>query len=68
MRKVNTPRCLKCNRTSTVEVTNEEYVALTRDLNIQQALPERDANFRELVKTGTHPACWEKIFVGSEES
>lgn len=34
---------------------------------IQDALPERDADFRELVKTGTHPECWDTMFPEEED-
>jgi hypothetical protein len=30
--------------------------------NIQDALPELDADQRELLMTGTHAHCWEKMW------
>jgi len=60
-----TPPCIACHETSIIELTEEEFAALQRPGYIQSALPDRDADFRELVKTGIHPACWDSMF--SEE-
>lgn len=68
MRTVGTPRCLLCNKSSQLEITDEEYTALVQEkLHIQRAMPNRDASFREMIMTGTHPECWEKIFEESED-
>jgi hypothetical protein len=34
-------------------------------LNVQEALPELDADQRELLLTGTHAHCWETTFGGA---
>lgn len=72
--KVITPPCVVCNQESEVKLTLEEYRRLTQTRDdgrpfylIQDALPERDAGFRELVKTGTHPACWDAMFASAAE-
>lgn len=64
-----TPECWVCHGRSHVGLTPEEYEALNaRDEQgrpahlIQDALPNRDADFRELVKTGIHPECWATMF------
>ena len=56
-----TPPCMLCQEPSVVELTRTEFAALNGGGYIQDALPERDAAFRELVKTGTHPNCWETL-------
>lgn len=66
---ITTPPCMVCSQTSTLIITIEEWQRLSAiDDNgrprylIQDALPERDSDFRELVMTGTHPECWSQIF------
>lgn len=63
---VKTPPCIVCDAPSIVELQRAEWVALQGGALIQEALPTRDADFRELVKSGTHPACWAEMF-GDEE-
>ena len=63
-----TPACPFCNERTKVQITDLEFTMLTevgpdgRQRPIQDALPTRDAAFRELVKTGNHPACWTGMF------
>lgn len=66
MTTITTPRCIVCNASSEVDLTDAEVAALPTML-IQDALPEREADFRELVKTGTHPACWDAMFAEVED-
>jgi hypothetical protein len=63
--RLTTPPCVHCERTSEVTLTATEFMALcTPDLLIQEALPERDDDFRELVKSGIHKECWTEMFNG----
>lgn len=66
--KIYTPTCLKCGAKSIVELTDTEHSAVKANLLIQHALPNRDDSFRELVKSGTHAACWDEMFGGSQFS
>jgi hypothetical protein len=62
-KEVVTPPCTMCGRESTVVLTDEEFTVLS-DPNrplMQRALPGRDADFRELLMSGTHPECWDKM-------
>jgi hypothetical protein len=34
---------------------------------IQDVFPDMSVNDREMLITGTHPACWDKLFPGEEE-
>ena len=70
MLKVKTPPCVMCNETSVVEVTPEQYAELVAGVkHIQQIFPEKDASARELLISGTHAQCWEKLFgLDSEDS
>lgn len=61
-----TPPCIHCHQTSEVTLTDAEVDALPR-MAIQLALPDRDADFRELIKTGIHPPCWDAIFADDIE-
>lgn len=62
MAQFTTPACLGCNKTSTVELTDDEARALNSDVAIQRALPDWSADDRELLITGTHPKCWDDLF------
>ena len=64
---VRTNPCIHCGVSSLLELTGEEIRNLQAGLYIQTALPTRDAGFREQVKTGTHPACWDAIFADDED-
>lgn len=64
---ITTSPCIICKEVSTVELSREEQTALGSGALIQHALPERSDGFRELVKTGTHPECWDKMFMGFDE-
>lgn len=61
-----TPKCMVCKNSEIVEMTEEEFSSFTNGLGLMVSFPERDADFRELVKTGTHPECWDKIFADDE--
>lgn len=71
---ITTPSCIGCGEASVVELTDDEYDLLNEKRAdgrpahlIQNALAERDADFREHVKTGTHPECWAAMFPEEEE-
>lgn len=63
---VTTQPCVVCGRQSQVEMTEEELAAFRRERFIQDALPHWPADQRELLISGTHPACWTTLF-GPEE-
>lgn len=62
MAVIMTPRCMACGEASIVELTDSEQVALDSGALIQNALPHRTADERELLITGTHGECWDKMF------
>lgn len=71
---IETQPCMVCGKTSKVILTIEEWQRLNAQDGfgkslylIQDALPNRDADFRELVKMGTHSDCWNEIFAGEED-
>lgn len=65
---IETPACMCCGQRSFLTITAEENAAYfeRREL-IQLAFPNRDADFREQLKSGTHPACWTEMFGDDEE-
>ena len=67
MATITTVPCIVCHESSVLEITDEEKAALESGAHRQDALSNRDADFRELVISGTHPACWEKMFGGDED-
>ena len=60
-----TRRCMVCGKSDVVMLTPEELAGVEAGEPIQVALPDRPSDFREMLITGTHPECWNRIF--SEE-
>lgn len=58
--------CPVCGEQVEVEVAVEEYNMWHGGALIQNVWPHWTAEQRELLISGTHPACWEKLF-GEEE-
>jgi hypothetical protein len=56
-----------CGKTSTSDLTDDEWEAVRQHKYIQDALPNRSPEFREQVISGTHPACWDAAFGEDEE-
>lgn len=54
---VKTPPCPLCKKADRLQITDEEFKALESGAFVQDALPERSADFREQVISGTHPEC-----------
>lgn len=64
---VATPKCGLCDTASQVTVDADAAIGWAyRGQLLQNAFPTWTADQRELLKSGTHPACWEKM-VPSEE-
>lgn len=62
MLSMTTPPCMLCGKSSVVELTKTEYDKLVNtNLAIQDALPDRDADFRELILTGFHGDCFDQV-------
>jgi hypothetical protein len=63
MIRLETPPCLLCAQTTVVELTRLEFSMLAHPSRpkIDDCLPDRDLDFRELVMTGTHPKCWNEL-------
>jgi hypothetical protein len=61
---VVTRRCVVCKERGMLEGVDALGYIRWSELgeNIQDALPDLDADQRELLMTGTHAHCWEKMW------
>ena len=59
---VLTRRCMVCGETGSVTVSSEGVRKWRQGALIQNALPDLDADQREQLTSGTHPACWGELF------
>jgi hypothetical protein len=59
--------CVKCKNTQEVPVDFEGFQALQSGEYIQEALPELDADMRELFISGICPKCWDEMFPSDED-
>ncbi|MBD8728976.1 hypothetical protein [Frigoribacterium sp. CFBP 13707] len=57
-----TTACMFCHQASTINLTTDEAGAWQNGTLIQDAMPDRPADERELIRSGIHPACWRKAF------
>lgn len=63
------PQCMMCTTPpKPMTLVKEQYDAWQRDTHIQFAFPEMSADDREMLMSGTHPACWETMWAESEEN
>ncbi len=72
-REVEAPRaCSVCGQRMMIRLTcNEDVIGLMRWMYgrelIQVALPHWTPQMREVLISGTHPACWEQLFGGDDQ-
>jgi hypothetical protein len=59
--EVKTPVCIICGRFETMFVPTIGYNDWRAGANIQSALPMLSADDREMLITGTHKECWNKM-------
>jgi hypothetical protein len=65
--KITTKPCMKCGKTAEMEVDSTAYFRWKEQgWHIQTAFPDMPAEQRELLISGTHPACWLELF-GDED-
>ena len=63
---VVTNPCPACGERTNLEVDLTSYMRWQGGVLIQDAFPDLTNDERELLITGTHPACWDTMF-GEEE-
>ena len=66
---VTTQLCRMCGNRSTLHDVDALGYIRWSELGemIQDALPDLDADQRELLISGTHAHCWEKMWAGHDE-
>jgi len=62
--EIVTKPCFHCGKTTTMKVDRIGMERFMRGYSIQQAFPDYDASKRELILTGIHQKCWEKMTGG----
>lgn len=62
MVKVTTPACDFCGKVTEMQVEADQLREWQRGALIQLAFPNMTNDERELLKMGTHPACWDAMF------
>lgn len=62
-----TPTCFHCGKSGFLELTEAEVAALEVMPFVQNALPNRTADEREQVMTGTHASCWAEMFPDEDD-
>jgi hypothetical protein len=66
--EVMPPRCILCSTPPVaIPVRRVDYDNWRAGMNIQFAMPEMPADTREMLISGTHPACWDRL-ADEEES
>lgn len=60
--------CAWCHQTAAVEMTEAEIASFeSGEGYIQDRLPNMSPETREILITGTHPACWNEMFPEDDE-
>jgi hypothetical protein len=62
-----TRTCTWCRKPASVEVDADGYKEYLGGAFAQTAFPGLDAGEREIIISGTHPACWEAMFPPAED-
>lgn len=63
---INCPPCFVCGKRGEVTVAKADFERYQGGALIQQAFPELPVDQREMLISGTHPACWDELFGGDE--
>ena len=65
--EVNTRKCILCGKSSKVVMPENAYSAWKSGYFIQYAWPTGSDDERELLITGTHGECWNRMLPPEEE-
>lgn len=60
--EIVTRNCQLCNQPTIMTVNIAEFNAWRDGMLIQDAFPTMSSENRELLISGTHPECWDKMF------
>lgn len=64
---IDTPRCLHCGKDGQLEVDQAAMRSYQAGALVQEVWPDKDADWREQMMTGIHPACWDEMMGAEEE-
>lgn len=64
---LKTKPCLVCGKEGYVDVYYEDVTRYINGAKVQDAFPYLPAEQREMIISGTHPACFNEIFPPEEE-
>ena len=59
--------CTVCDQYEVWSLDRQAVESWQAGENIQSAFPNMSAGDREVLISGTHPACWEKLFPGEDD-
>ena len=62
----STKPCPVCKETSYMELWREDVERYRHGAFLQDAFPDLKPEVREMIHTGYHPACWDKV-MGSDD-
>jgi hypothetical protein len=65
---VKTQTCSVCGEYEVWSLDRQAVARWRAGENIQNAFPNMNAGDREVLISGTHPACWDKLFREEEDS
>ena len=63
---VKTKPCSVCGEYEILSLDRDAVMRWQEWQNIQDAFPDMNAGDRELLISGIHPACWDKLFPDEE--
>ena len=63
---VRTLPCIMCGEVTQLDLDDNKILRYQAGENVQAVWPEMPPGERELLITGTHPACWDEMFGGSD--
>lgn len=59
---VTTHTCRVCGKASQMEIPAAGLIAWNDGALVQDAFPQMSIDEREMLISGTHPACWDALF------
>ena len=64
---IESPECIHCKETATIEITATQLWAMNNGAHAQEVLPNETAEVRERFISGTCGTCWNRIFGNEDE-
>ena len=65
--EVKTKTCCVCDKFEVLTLNRSAVESWQEGEYIQNAFPDMSDNERELLISGTHPTCWDKLFPREED-